>query len=233
MQDSRRYIFIDYLKAFGVLLVMNSHFDKLYPISALATGGAMGNGLFFIVSGFCLWPVKEEFRGWMTKRIVRLYLPTTLVSALLLFTTKRELISLSNMIPIFIWPTLFWFVGGILVLYLLYYLLRHIVEDRQFVLCFIGACIVYIVYYYYLDTSVWVVESTWVIQNGVKNLVAGSFKLVYCFVLMMLGKFLRIHADEIKLSLKVCLINMAGGVSHFTQLSSRWTRAWFICSFNF
>lgn len=51
------YIFIDYLKTVAVLLVINSHFDCLYPIPALATGGAMGNALFFIVSGFCLWPI--------------------------------------------------------------------------------------------------------------------------------------------------------------------------------
>ena len=33
----RRYIFVDYLKVIAALLIINSHYDQIYPVSALAT----------------------------------------------------------------------------------------------------------------------------------------------------------------------------------------------------
>ena len=47
----RHYEFLNLLRVFAVFLVFNSHCDALYPVSALATGGAMGNALFFVISG--------------------------------------------------------------------------------------------------------------------------------------------------------------------------------------
>lgn len=44
--------YINYLKCVAVLLVLNSHLDQIYPVSSLGFGGAMGNTLFFLVSGF-------------------------------------------------------------------------------------------------------------------------------------------------------------------------------------
>ena len=43
---------IDALKVIAIFMVLNSHLDFLYPIPALAAGGAAGNSLFFIISGF-------------------------------------------------------------------------------------------------------------------------------------------------------------------------------------
>ena len=47
---------IDILKFFAVFLVMNSHMEICYPkFQFLATGGAIGDALFFFASGFTLF----------------------------------------------------------------------------------------------------------------------------------------------------------------------------------
>lgn len=50
-----RIISIDILKVFAVFLVMNSHMELCYgEYGFLATGGAIGDALFFFCSGFTL-----------------------------------------------------------------------------------------------------------------------------------------------------------------------------------
>ena len=54
-----RNISIDILKCFAAILITNSHMGILYGnYSVLATGGAIGDSLFFFCSGFTL------FLGW-------------------------------------------------------------------------------------------------------------------------------------------------------------------------
>lgn len=51
-----RNIGIDILKFFAALLITNSHMELLYgKYSILATGGAIGDVLFFFCSGFTLF----------------------------------------------------------------------------------------------------------------------------------------------------------------------------------
>lgn len=49
----QRNISIDILKCFAALIITNSHMDILYPkFGALATGGAIGDALFFLLFWF-------------------------------------------------------------------------------------------------------------------------------------------------------------------------------------
>lgn len=61
--------FIIYLKAIATMLITNSHFDTIYPISQLSMGGSIGNSVFFWVSGYCLANIKPEdqspWMGWL------------------------------------------------------------------------------------------------------------------------------------------------------------------------
>lgn len=41
--------FVIYLKALATILITNSHFDTIYPISQLSMGGSIGNSIFFWV----------------------------------------------------------------------------------------------------------------------------------------------------------------------------------------
>ena len=64
----KRYELLDFLRVLAILLVLNSHLDNLYPISALATGGAAGNGLFFICfyDGECVFVEVISHRKTLT-----------------------------------------------------------------------------------------------------------------------------------------------------------------------
>ena len=53
MDKNKRLYYIDLLKVIAVFLIINSHCEPVYRIKQLATGGALGNSLFFICSGFC------------------------------------------------------------------------------------------------------------------------------------------------------------------------------------
>ena len=47
---------MDILKFIACLAITNSHFDVVYgPLSPIATGGAIGDILFFFASGFTIF----------------------------------------------------------------------------------------------------------------------------------------------------------------------------------
>ena len=78
-----RNIGIDWLKVFAVFLVMNSHMNICYPkYGFLASGGAIGDALFFFASGFTLFLGRHmRFDNWYKRRINRLY-PSVLAAAI-------------------------------------------------------------------------------------------------------------------------------------------------------
>ena len=56
MMIQHRNIALDILKFFAVILITNSHFDNQYVYAkGLATGGAIGDALFFFISGYSLF----------------------------------------------------------------------------------------------------------------------------------------------------------------------------------
>ena len=61
MATRERNLSIDMLKFLAVFLITNSHMDKLYgEYSMLATGGAIGDVLFFFCSGYTLFLVSWD-----------------------------------------------------------------------------------------------------------------------------------------------------------------------------
>lgn len=79
-----RDISIDIMKCLAVILVMNSHMDLLYgKYSALATGGAIGDVLFFFASGYTILLGRGgNFSNWYKRRIKRIY-PTVFAMAII------------------------------------------------------------------------------------------------------------------------------------------------------
>lgn len=80
-----RDIGIDIIKFIAAIIITNSHFGNIYPSSLqpLATGGAIGDALFFFCSGFTLFlkPI-GRFDNWYKKRISRIY-PTIFAWAII------------------------------------------------------------------------------------------------------------------------------------------------------
>lgn len=89
---AKRNYSVTFLRGLATLLIVNSHFAPLYPkkLSFLAFGGMFGDILFFMISGFCLANVKDNFPLFYLKRIKRVYLPYLLFLPILIFLGKTQ-----------------------------------------------------------------------------------------------------------------------------------------------
>lgn len=70
-----RVVSIDWLKCLAALLIVNSHIGVCYgKYAALATGGAIGNAIFFFCSGYALSLGRlDRFDNWYKRRLFRIY----------------------------------------------------------------------------------------------------------------------------------------------------------------
>lgn len=82
---------VDFLKFIAVLMIINSHADAMYPrMSALATGGAIGDCLFLFVSGFTLFLGQaRRFTDFYLRRIKRI-LPSVIAAGLFIWLMNPE-----------------------------------------------------------------------------------------------------------------------------------------------
>lgn len=119
--------FVYWLKFLAAMAITNSHYADIWPVSAMAFGGHIGNCIYFLVSGFCLYNIKEPIYKWYPKRILRIY-PAFLIVAVLNFLVYKEEITngLAGYIHTFIYPTRFHFIASIMIFYLAYYAVRVI-----------------------------------------------------------------------------------------------------------
>lgn len=111
---------IDILKCLAALLITWSHFEKpLGEYAALATGGALGDALFFFCSGYTLFLGKKSngFFNWYKRRINRIY-PTVFAWAFIRSFLPSN--SQENMLHIIISGGGF-FVSSIMIFYALLY----------------------------------------------------------------------------------------------------------------
>ena len=115
------FAFVNILKAIATLLITNSHYEVVYPIKILATGGLLGNSIFFLVSGFCLSNIKENFFLWFRKRIIRIYPACTIITILSIVSAGELSGSVVEFVRNFIYPTRYGFIAKIIGLYIPYY----------------------------------------------------------------------------------------------------------------
>lgn len=116
--------FVYWLKAIAAVLITNSHYADIWPISSLAFGGQLGNCLFFFVSGFTLYNIRDPFPKWYAKRIIRIYPALWIANALNFAFGQFSADGFWALFHCFIYPTWFHFVGSIMLLYLVLYVVR-------------------------------------------------------------------------------------------------------------
>ena len=112
---------IDILKCLAAFLITNSHMDMMYPkFGFMATGGAIGDALFFFCSGFTLLLKPQmggvRFGNWYKRRINRIY-PTIFAVAIMrcLFFGNDD-----NIVNILLYGG-GWFISCIMLYYLAIY----------------------------------------------------------------------------------------------------------------
>ena len=135
---------IDLIKFFAALLITNSHFGSIYPpeLSVLATGGAIGDALFFFCSGFTLFlKPMGRFDSWYKKRINRIY-PTVFACAIVcafVFGTSNDMRH-----------TIIhgggWFVSCIMIYYVIAYLIDRWMSKHLGLAFFFSTVVVVIAY---------------------------------------------------------------------------------------
>lgn len=189
--DRKQFEFVNIIKCLAVMLVLNSHYDSLYPIKALATGGALGNSLFFAITGYLTVNVTLPFRDWIVKKYSRIYIPT-IICTLLIFLSYGEIdFSILSVFKNLIWPTKFWFIGALVIFYPLFYLVITLDLIKYFRNITIGMLVFYALYYIFLlDTSYWVIEAV-----GLTS-IEGLFKLIFYFYIMLVGAVFRLGRDN-------------------------------------
>lgn len=174
----QRDISIDVLKFFAVLLITNSHMELLYgKYSMLATGGAIGDVLFFFCSGFTLFLGRERrFDNYFKRRINRIY-PTVIMWALLssAFFNRH-----SDMIDIIVNGG-GWFVTCIMIYYVILHLIRKIAFNHLDIVLGISL-LVSLVWYLVIDKPV-----------GYNMYGATYFKWCHYFLFMLLGVIMGVH----------------------------------------
>lgn len=122
--------FINLLRVLAAICITNSHLANVWPISAIASGGMLGDVLFFAISGYCLYNSEfrlRDFGKWYIKRIRRIYITVTVITLLTCFFTEFPS-SVSGWIKTFIYPTQYHFVASIMILYIVYYIWMYFLK---------------------------------------------------------------------------------------------------------
>ena len=182
--------YVNYAKVIAILLVLNSHMDSLYPISSLAVGGALGNSLFFFVSGYTwIGAKKRNFGEWYKTKLLRIYVPTLFTNTIYLMLFERgHLLSLGNLFRIFVFPNKSWFCGAILVYAAIYYYVVKINDNNKRHLAESLFLVLYIIWYIFaLDKSSYNIES---LNDG------GLCRFCFYLLTMFAGMECRLHTDK-------------------------------------
>ena len=141
--QKQRDISIDILKFVAAVVITNSHMESLYgDYRALATGGAIGDVLFFFASGFTLFLGRMgRFDNWYKRRINRIY-PTVFAWAAL----AAACFGLHNDMVYTLIHGGGWFVTCIMIYYVVLYVVRWLMMGHL-KLAFLLAAGVVIVWY--------------------------------------------------------------------------------------
>lgn len=153
-------VYATFLRALAAILITNSHYTGVYPISIIASGGLLGDVIFFALSGFVLVNIRENFVNWYKKRLIRIY-PSIWIITLLYIVLGFYTFDNWSIGSYFIYPTYYHFIASIVVLYIPYYIVvkNQYLKDRVPLIMlglFLIQMIIYVsIYdktYYHIDT---------------------------------------------------------------------------------
>lgn len=186
----------NFLRVLAIILVVNSHMDSVYPphMAFLATGGMIGNALFFMLSAFGLYVSMHEypraFGEWYARRIIRIY-PSVWVTVILLCIPIRIYggeIGLNNILDEmgkFFYPP-FWFLQALLIYYgIIFFIIRDF-SCKRLALVSVPIVSMYALYYMFvLDLEKWSIEQT-------------PFRLIYYCLVVLWGIYLGSKREKLQ-----------------------------------
>lgn len=182
------YYFINYLRTIATVLITNSHYSNIWPISDLAAGGLLGNILFFAASGFCLLNIKENFGKWYWKRIAKIWPVMIGFTLLTVLIGDYSLASWKDVVRLFLYPTNYIFLVWLMISYIAFYVLAWLSKkyDKTIeisLLVLFGAWI--LTYFIFVDKSVYHIDD-----------VSKPFILFLYFSSMLIGALFKKYIDK-------------------------------------
>lgn len=183
---------ITLLKFFAAFLITWSHLDKCFPanLSFLATGGSLGNGLFFFISGFGLYYSSRNLKSisWFQTKFSKLLLPTfVFVLAKTIFNGYIN------------WETEFnhtWFVWAILVFYIAYHPILLFCKEHLFKIILATYPVMLIIYAVVLFNR----------QDYFVDIANYYFKCTYYFQIFLFGGWVASRNASMKYNFKKDLV---------------------------
>ena len=177
------YSFIELLRALAVLLITNSHFDGVYPWD-ISWGGCSGVAIFFLISGFLLVKGCSEYNffPWWKKKVMRLYIPLTLVNVVTILIGFR-----TASISLFVFPIgiNLWYVPAISIFYIFYYfIIRKFRSDIYKIVTIFFIIVIYAINYVMQYRNEFFVEPEL------------TFRLLYGFTAMLIGSLIYDHRNS-------------------------------------
>lgn len=173
---------IDFLRAFAAVLITNSHFDNLYPNPSLSVGGALGNAIFFFISGYCLSQkvYSVSLGHWIKTKIIRIYPALWFCSILAILAGYYE-IKKQYILRIFLFPyNSYWLVCAIMIYYVVFYFVAQLEKKQLQWLMALNVLAYFMLYFSTRDLNKWCVEAP------------DYFKYVFYFGVMLVGYYSRV-----------------------------------------
>lgn len=193
----QRNIGIDILKCIAAIIITNSHMELLYgKYSILATGGAIGDVLFFFCSGFTLFLGRMgRFDNWYKRRINRIY-PTVFAWAIL------SAFIFNNKLPMdyIIIHGGGWFVTCIMIYYIALYFIQRFCLSRL-KLIFGIVYIICLIWYLSIERP-----------EGYNMYGNTYFKWCHYFLFMLLGAMMGISKKGYQYNLKKDLLLLLSSI---------------------
>ncbi len=171
------------LNMLAMFLVVNSHLDSVYPIETLATGGSIGNSIFFALSGYGLAmsfkKARATFVTWYIRRVKRIYPTVVVVIGVACLIGLEQVNGLFSLLQVLIWPTSFWFIEAILLFYILFYGVERFLGLDKSIYMLLFLFVPYFIFYYsFVDLTYFSIEAP------------GHFKWLFYFQIMLLGAYI-------------------------------------------
>lgn len=166
MNTTRRQTDTTLMLFLATVLITLSHLDPFVPDPRITTGGAIGNSLFFFLSGYGLAmslnatgldASMPSLLDYLRKRLLRLYPAVLIVACAMLVAGRIGITGISDFVSVFLWPTPFWFVSAVVVFYIpVFYLAR--LKPAGIAMAMAILMVPYIFFYSQMDLSKFVVE---------------------------------------------------------------------------
>lgn len=134
----KRDITIDFLRTIACLLILNFHFEMLYPdkLSFLSFGGDLGNNIFFMLSGYTLYRKissieLNEFNTFIFSRLLKLLPSTLLILVISIYSKTVIFYDLKTAITYLFCPGHFWFVVYLVYFYILLFFQTKLIKKKN------------------------------------------------------------------------------------------------------